>query len=154
MIYRPRHFIIQEVVCPHVFSIFGEKAWEFFDDKLLMTLDLLRDQLGPIYVNNYDMEKALRERLGLPLFTQRGLRCTMCELVRSAVLNNRVYVSPHVTAQGADFNVWKMTAAQVRLWIATNYIKIPFPVRLEKSVDWVHLDTRDAGKGMVYLFNP
>ena len=153
MIYRPRHFIIQELVCQHVYTAFGEKAWEFLDDKLTITLDLLRDQLGPIYVNNYDMTEKQREKLGVPLFTQRGLRCTMCELVRSAVFANKVYVSAHITANGADFDVKGMTAAGVRLWIASNPIKMPFPVRLEKSRKWVHLDTRDAGQ-KVYLFNP
>ena len=144
MIYRPRHFILEELVCPHVFEQFKEIAWQFFDDKILMTIDLLRDQLGPVYINNWDIGGK---------FTQRGLRCTKCELVRKAVEENRVYVSPHITGQGMDLIVKNMTAAQVRLWIARNPIKMPFPVRLEKGVTWVHIDSRDAGQ-KVYLFNP
>jgi len=154
MPYRPRHFIIQELVCPHVHTQFGEVAWQFFDDKLLITLDMLRDQLGPIYVNSWDMTKAKRDKAGIKEYTQRGLRCTMCQLVKDAVQNNRVYMSPHITSQGVDLDVKGMTAAQVRLWITKNYIKMPFPVRLEKSVNWVHIDVRDAGQGQVYLFNP
>ena len=145
MIYKPRHFIIQELTCPHVHAKFGDVAWQFFDDKLLITLDLLRDQLGPVYVNNWDMGGK---------FTQRGFRCTKCQLVKKAVSEDRVYVSPHMTGQGVDLDVKGMTAGKVRLWIAQNYIKMPFPVRLEKTVTWVHIDVRDAGQGQVYLFNP
>ena len=145
MMYRPRHFIIQELVCPHVHAKFGNVAWQFFDDKLLITLDMLRDQLGPVYVNNWDMGGK---------FSQRGFRCTRCALVKKAVQEDRVYVSPHMTGQGVDLDVKGMTAAKVRLWIVSNPIKMPFPIRLEKSVTWVHIDVRDAGQGQVYLFNP
>jgi len=154
MIYKPRHFALQELVCPHVFNMFGETAWQFFDDKLLMTLDLLRDQLGPIYVNNWDMSEEQRKQTKVPLYDERGFRCIHCSLVREAIKKDRLYVSPHMLGQGADFDVKDKNSSQVRLWIANNFVLLPFPVRLEKNVSWVHLDIRDAGKGKVYMFNP
>jgi hypothetical protein len=142
--YKPRHFSLKELVCPHVYNRFGETAWQFFDDKMLMTIDLLRDQLGAIYVNNWDIDG---------LFTQRGFRCLQCALVQDAIKESRLYVSPHMTGQGVDFDVESMTAAKVRLWLVGNQVKLPYPIRLEKNVSWVHLDSRDAGKGKVFLFN-
>jgi len=153
MIYKPRHFSLKELACPHTFFKFGEVAWQFFDDKLLMTLDLLLDQLGPIYVNNWDMPEATRKDQGIPLWDERGFRCIQCELVKNAISKGRLYVSPHMTGQGADFDVKGMTAAKFRLWCASNYILLPYPIRLEKNVTWCHLDTRDASQEKVFLFN-
>jgi len=144
MIYKPRHFSLQELACPHVVKKFGEIAWQFFDDKLLITLDLLRDQLGAIHVNNW---------VAGGEFDERGFRCIQCSLVQKAIKEGTLYVSPHMTGQGADFDVDGMTAAQVRRWIKSNEIKLAFPVRLENNVTWVHLDTRYAGKGKVFMFN-
>jgi hypothetical protein len=153
MIYKPRHFTLEELACPHVFKKYGATAWQFFSQDALITLDLLRDLLGPIYVNNWDMDEADRKSRGLPLFDERGFRCLHCSLVRDAIREDRLYVSPHMTGQGFDFDVKGMNAAQVRLWIMKNDIKLPNPIRLEKNVNWVHLDVRDAGKGKVFLFN-
>jgi hypothetical protein len=144
MIYKPRHFDLKELVCPDIYAKFGQIAWQFFDDKMLMTLDLIRDQLGPIYVNNWDINGE---------FDERGFRCIQCSLVKKAIKDKRLYVSPHMTGQGVDFDVKGMTAAQVRIWILSNEIKIGFPIRLEKNTAWVHLDTRDAGR-KITLINP
>jgi hypothetical protein len=144
MIYRPRHFDIKELVCPDVYKKFGQIAWQFFDDKMLMTLDLLRDQLGPIYVNNWDINGQ---------FDERGFRCIQCSLVKKAIKDKRLYVSPHMTGQGVDFDVEGMSAGEVRIWILSNQIKLGFPIRIEKNVTWVHLDSRDGGQ-KVTLINP
>ena len=154
MRYKPRHFSLNELVCPDVFNKFGDTAWEFFSQDLLITLDLLRDQLGPIYVNNWDMDPEVRKKLGLPLFDERGFRCIQCDLVTTAIRQNRLYVSPHMTGQGVDFDVKGMSASQVRKWLSDNQAKLPFPIRLENNVTWVHLDIRDANKGKVFEFNP
>ena len=144
MIYRPRHFDIKELVCPDVYKKFGQIAWQFFDDKMLMTLDLLRDQLSPIYVNNWDINGQ---------FDERGFRCIQCSLVKKAIKDKRLYVSPHMTGQGVDFDVEGMSAGEVRIWILSNQIKLGFPIRIEKNVTWVHLDSRDGGQ-KVTLINP
>lgn len=51
--YVCKHFIIEELVPPHVYAERGEKAWELFDDRALITLDALRDKFGSITVNNW-----------------------------------------------------------------------------------------------------
>ena len=144
MFYKPRHFILEELVCPHVFKEFGEMSWPFFDDKLLMTIDLLRDQLGPIFINNWDMKGK---------YDERGFRCIRCSIVKDAIEKKTLYVSPHMTGQGFDFDVKGMPAEKVRTWIINNAVKLPYPVRLERDVSWVHLDTRDYNKGKVSFFN-
>jgi hypothetical protein len=154
MLYKCRHFGLAEIVCPHILKAHGEQAWQFFDPQLLMTIDLLRDQFGvPIYGNNYDMLNDHRTELGLPLFTQRGLRCVLCQLVQDAIVAKRCYMSAHITGQAFDGDVKGMTAVQVRQWILANQIKLPFPVTIEKGVNWLHIATRDGGQ-KVTLINP
>ena len=142
--FKPRHFSVKELVCPHIYDKFGDTAFALFDDKLLSTLDFLRDQLGPIYINDWDSGGG---------FSQRGFRCIQCQLVKDAIKKNQLYVSAHMTGQAADFDVENKPSGEVRLWILANEIKMPHPIRLEKNVTWVHLDTRNTDDMKIILFN-
>jgi len=147
MICKPTYFSLDELVCPHVYDKFGDIAWQFFDPRLLITIDLLRDKLNkPIFVNDWQVHGE---------FDERGFRCLQCSLVRKAIKDKRLYVSPHMTGQGVDFDVEGLVAEEVRQWIIKNQKILPYPVRLEKNVGWVHLDTRDNSDGRkITLFNP
>lgn len=140
-----QYFDIQELVCKHVYTKFGQVAWSFFDERLLETLLVIREKLGkPIYVNNWQVGGNL---------TQRGLRCNVCALVAEKTSLEKVYMSTHIQGNGIDFDVQGMSAAEVRGWIIKNQILLPYPVRLEDGVSWVHLDMRtDGEKGKVILF--
>lgn len=140
-----KYFDIEELVCKHVYNKFGEMAWEFFNPKLLETLLVIREKLGkPIYVNNWQVGGNL---------TQRGLRCNVCQLVREKSDLGKAYMSTHMQGTGIDFDVKGMSAHEVREWIKKNQILLPYPIRLEDGVTWVHLDMRtDGSKGKVVLF--
>ena len=145
MMYRPQFFTLDELVCPDVFNKFGDMAWQFFDEKAVITLDWVRRTLNkPITVNNWHSGGD---------FTQRGLRCSTCQLVRDAALSNKVYVSPHMLGKAFDFDVEDMDASEVRVWLAVNKANIPYNIRLENNVNWCHMDVEDTGL-KVYLFNP
>jgi hypothetical protein len=146
MRFEPIYFSLDELVCPHVYDFYGEVAWQFFDTRLLITIDTLRDRLNkPIFINDWQVHGK---------FDERGFRCIQCELVKKAIDENRLYVSPHMTGQGVDFDVQGLLAEEVRQWIIKNQHILPYPIRLEAGVSWVHLDTRDAERGKVHLFNP
>jgi hypothetical protein len=146
MIYEPIYFSLDELVCPHVYDKFGNISWQFFDSRLLITIDDIRQRIGkPIFINDWQVHGK---------FDERGFRCIQCDLVKSAIAEQRLYVSPHMTGQGVDFDVQGLLAEEVRQWIIKNQNLWPYPIRLEAGVSWVHLDTRDAGKGKVHLFNP
>ena len=52
-----------------------------------------------------------------------------------------------------DFDVQGMSAEEVRKWIERNKVLLPYPIRLEEGVNWVHLDMRnDGSKGRVTCF--
>jgi hypothetical protein len=140
----PTYFTLDELVCEHVYNVFGKTAWQFFDPRLIITIDRLREKLNkPIYVNDWQVHGNL---------SQRGFRCIQCDLVKEAIAKGQLYVSPHMTGQAVDFDVEGLLAEEVRIWIKKNQNLLPYPVRLEKDVNWVHLDTRDADQGKVYEF--
>lgn len=139
------NFIIEELVCKDVFDKFGQKAWQFFDPRLIKNLDWIRNRLNkPVFINNWDNGGK---------FDERGLRCIQCSLVKKAILENRLYMSAHMLGQGADFDVMGMVAEEIRQWLIKNKNIIPYPIRLEEGVSWVHIDVRDTGQ-KVYTFKP
>lgn len=139
------HFGIYELVSPRVYNKYGETAWSFFDPRLLITLDWMREKLGkPITINNWYWGGE---------FTQRGLRCNMDPMMVRLTQRGKIYCSPHPFGQGADLDVEGMTADQVRSWLIEHQKELPYPIRLEEGVNWVHIDVRDFGV-KVYLFKP
>jgi hypothetical protein len=174
MINRPKYFDLDEIVCPHMFFKYGEAAWQFFDKKQLILLDWIRSKLGPAFANNWhhqflesdyivEIKRLIQKGIAIypgalppspyQLLDERGLRCNLCSLNIAKTNKGIIYVSPHFTGQGTDYDVKGMDAEEVRKWLIINKNDIPFPIRLEKGVGWVHQDSRDAGQ-KVTLVNP
>lgn len=138
------YFDIRELVCPHVYKRFGENAWQFLDDRLLETMSVVREKIGkPITVNNWHVGGD---------FSQRGLRCNVCSLVSRNTRIEKVYMSAHMQGTGIDFDVKGLSATAVRDWLHYNQVLLPYPVRLEKDVNWVHLDMRNDGSSAKIIY--
>ncbi len=138
-----RYFSIKELVSEAVYLKYGETAWQFFDIRLFETLLFIREELNlPTTINNWHFGGK---------FQQRGFRENTCEIVRGKTDKAHIYCSAHVTGQAIDLDVQGMTAQEARDWIIANQNRLPYPIRLEDGVAWIHLDCRDAGK-KVYLF--
>lgn len=121
-----RYFQVRELVCDHTFSKWGERSWQFLDtDWLHCLLIIRRDILQAPMVCNTDEAR------------QRGLRCNRCELVRG---KDSVYLSSHILGKAGDFTVKGMTAQEARERIKKNAHLLPCPIRMEKSVNWLHFD--------------
>lgn len=142
---KSKYFKIQELVCPDVYRKFGEQAWMFIDERLIDTLDIVREKIlcSPMIVNNWNAGGS---------YTQRGLRCNICQLVKSKTDISRLYLSAHNFGKAVDATVQGMTAEEARHLIIKNQILLPYPIRLEDGVSWLHLDVYDSDKGKVYLF--
>ena len=126
-------FDIEELVCNHTFKKWGDRSWQFLDTEYLHTLLILRTEVlnAPMWCNGNGM-------------TQRGLRCNVCELVKTKPYN---YLSAHVLGKGGDFTITGMSAEQARNLIRSNIQKFPYPIRLEKAVSWLHIDVLDTNNG-------
>ena len=70
--------------------------------------------------------------------TQRGFRCNLCQLVSS---NQTIYLSAHILGKAGDFTVCGFTAEEARNKIIQNEHLLPYPIRMEKNVTWLHIDT-------------
>ena len=121
-----KYFQIRELVCEHTFSKWGERAWQFLDTNYLACLLVIRrDILQLPMICNHDGAN------------QHGLRCNRCELVRD---KGSVYLSSHVLGKAGDFTVQGITAQEARSRIRNNAHLLPYPLRMEGGVSWLHID--------------
>ena len=142
---KATHFQLHELVCKHIYEKYGEQAWQFLDPRLIETIDWIRDTFNkPIEINNYEWNGDDK---------QSGLRCNLCHLVKSKTDKGIVYMSAHNEGQAVDFSVNGMSAGEVRRWLKQHEDHLPYPIRLEDGVSWVHLDCRNTGQ-KVYIFKP
>lgn len=135
------YFKISELVCPHTVKAFGDKSWQFLSTNLLHTLLILRTEIfkSPMIINN-------------KTFTQRGLRCNLCDLVKAKTNVNKIYMSAHCLGEALDFDVEDLSADNARKLIQSNMKLLPYNIRLEKDVNWVHIDMYDTNS-KIYNFN-
>lgn len=136
-------FDIKELVCPHTYKKFGELSWQFFDYQFLENLLILRrDVLDvPLICNNWGNNGN---------FSQRGLRCNICEIPKSKTSKNQIYLSAHCNGAGADFSSSKMTANEMRELIKEKAYLFTVPIRVERDVSWLHFDIYDSLSGEKY----
>lgn len=125
------YFEVSELVCPHCYSKFGESSWQFISTELLSTLYVLRTKIfnKPITINTW---KAGGQ------FSQRGLRCNMCQLVKN---KSSIYLSAHCLGKAIDFNVKNLDSKTVNEMIKQNADLFEYPIRLEEGIEgWTHCD--------------
>ena len=119
-------FQIRELVCEHTHSKWGERSWQFLDTAYLHNLLVIRrDILQAPMVCNHGSQ------------LQRGLRCNRCGLVAQ---KDAVYLSSHVLGKAGDFTVQGMTAQEARSLIRNSANLLPYPLRMEGGVTWLHID--------------
>lgn len=123
-----KFFEVKELVCDHTNAEWGEKSWQFLDTAFLHNLLVIRrDILQVPMICNHEGAN------------QRGLRCNLCELVKEKE-KEKVYLSPHKLGKAGDFTVKGMTAQEARSRIRNNAHLLPYPLRMEGGVSWLHID--------------
>lgn len=122
-----QYFKVKELVCPHTYQRYGENAWQFLSTYYLETLLVIREQIlaAPMYCNTSNLN-------------QRGLRCNLCPIVAN---KQSLYLSAHILGKAGDFTVRGLTAEEARNKIIQNAHLLPYPIRMEKNVTWLHIDT-------------
>lgn len=121
-----KYFSIDELVCEHTLERFGDGAWKFISTPALETLLVLRTKIlkVPMTINTQSAH-------------QRGLRCNICPLVKE---KKTQYLSGHVLGCAFDVLCKDMTAAQMRSLIVQNKHLLPYSIRMEAGVSWLHFD--------------
>ena len=131
--YKPRHFYTQELVPEHVYRDRGEKALELLDDRLLITLDDMRDAYGPIVVNDWYRGGVIQ---------WRGLRTDNSPV-------GTIY-SQHRFGRAADLIFLDTDAESVRRDILNNPNLFPHIQSLELGTTWLHFDVRNCERIKTY----
>ena len=135
--YKCKHFVIEELVPPKVFKDRGQKAWQLLDDRMLMTLDRLREKYGSMTVNNWKWGGD-REWSGL----------------RTADSPYYSKYSQHSFGRAADVIFKHDTAEKVRQDILAKPDEFAFEYinSIELGVSWLHFDCRNAKR--IFAFHP
>lgn len=141
-----KYFDIRELVCPHTYNVWKDRAWLFLQTDALRILLALRIDIlkVPMVVNTYHTGQNV---------TQRGLRCNLCPLMKDSTLKNKLYLTAH---RGGAWDIVftsssDMTAAKARKTIIEKKHLLPCNVRIEKDVNWLHIDVYDMDE-KVYSF--
>jgi hypothetical protein len=137
---RPRNFVLQELVHPTLYKLYGLMCWWFLDRYYLLTLDQLHDRFGTMYINTWhwwDAGKkigpARREDSGLrPFDSKTGSK-----------------MSDHKFGKAGDVLFAKYTAQQVRDYVLAHPDEFPYITAIEttmngKPIGWFHFSTRNC----------
>lgn len=139
--YRCKHFIIQELVGPDVFTARGERAWELLDAGMLQMLDRLRDKFGTCVINNWHKGGSFKES-GLRDFgTSTGAKYSM-----------------HKFGGGFDLKFGQHTAKEVFDYVLAHPDEFPFITAMENVLatkTWLHVDGRNHNQqSQIWVVNP
>ena len=144
--YIPKYFEPYELLPPELYTYdmyvdesARERAYELIDVKLLITLDIIRGDIikAPLICNTW-YQNGNRKYCGLrPQDCRVGVR-----------------ESQHKLGKAGDLICAQYSAYQMRQMILDNQHLLPYPIRMERDVSWLHIDTKDMDyKGKkIYLF--
>jgi hypothetical protein len=127
-------FKITELVCKHTYDLWKEKSWNFLDTDYLRTILVLRMQIIKVPMT-----------CNTPTQNQRGIRCNLCALVQAKTDKGNVYLTQHGFGKGGDFSTVNnvIPASGMRSLIKANKNLLPCKVRIEKDVNWLHIDVME-----------
>lgn len=127
MFYKPKYFQLEELIDPVTFKDYGQQAWEFLDDRLLVTIDLLREAFGPAIINNWNTGGK---------FQWSGLRTPRC--------TEGARMSQHRFGRAVDMKFTNISAEEVRTAIKSDPVWKARINCIENNVAWLHVDFRNC----------
>ena len=125
--YIPRYFQPYELVPPDLYRQRGDKCLELIDERVLITLDTLRDTFGPCTINDWYWGGA---------FEQSGLRTPDAPEFSPT--------SQHTFGRAMDCKFKAVSAEQARQTVMANKPLFPYITFLENDVTWFHFDVRNG----------
>lgn len=135
--YTPRFFDVQELVPPSIYEDRGPKAIELIDERVLITLDKLRETFGTCTVNDWSFTSD-------GLYTQSGLRTVESEEYSPT--------SQHTFGRAMDCKFKEVSAEEVRQRVIENQPLFPYITFIEDDVSWFHFDVRNCER--ITLWSP
>jgi len=139
-----KHFKLQELIHPVIHRKIGDRAADWLNPNLIITLEALREMSGrPIKVNDWHVGGNYKDS---------GLRCG------TAPLNGKVTLSSHYAGCAADLKFSGIEPDKIYFHILNNQDKYPFISRMENiehTPTWAHIEVSTSKRtGEIYIFNP
>lgn len=133
--YKCKYFNIKELVSEGTYKRRGEKAWQLLDDRMLQTIDLLREKYGSVTINDWSWGGNNH---------WRGLRTSDSPYYST--------YSQHSFGRAADLIFKDVTAEAVRVDILANPNDAAFQFinSLEENTSWLHFDVRNCKRVLTY----
>lgn len=126
MRYVPKYFKAYELLPPDMFQKYGDDGLYFMDDRILWTLDSLREHAGKaITVNNWKQGGQ---------FSQRGYRNDA---------STGAPFSAHRFGRAVDFDIAGMSAQKFRNHVKSDGMftgALDYITRIEDLTNWNHID--------------
>jgi hypothetical protein len=144
--YLPKFFQIYELVPQEMFHQYEKqhevkKLWLLFDDRILITADLLRHRFGTMVVNTWNWGGNNNYRGYRPFNTTVGAA-----------------LSQHKFGRALDLVPIKVTAEEIRQDIIANPDREEYGLikAIETDISWFHFDVRNhkLADGGIYYFKP
>jgi len=135
-----KYFEPHELVSALHYKEFKDKleVYDLFSDKLKAVIVYLRESIGLSFtVNTWHKQGQ---------FQYRGYRDKTCSI--------GAHHSLHKTGEALDFDIRGFEAEQGRKLIVEKIGNLPYPIRIENSVNWIHLDVaKFEGTHKIKFFN-
>lgn len=134
--YIPKYFQLYELLPPELYTydmMVSEEARErgfanYFDEKLLITIDVIRDIIGLPLICNTWFQDGNRKNC--------GYRTQTCSVGAAQ--------SQHKLGKAVDLICHKMSAEDMRQKIEENKDKLPYQIRIERGTSWLHVDCKES----------
>lgn len=140
MKYRPKDFEIRELVAPEIYEARGERAWELLNPLSLMSVQSLRDELGPIVINTWHVGGSFKES---------GLRLPGSE--------TGAKFSMHKYGGAFDCKFKNCTAREAYEYVLANPQAFPHITTVEDiefTPTWLHIDGRNHNRNGIWIVKP
>jgi len=127
-LYKCGWFGIEELVSPDIVNL-GDEAWELFDEKLLITLDRMRNVYGPMTINNWAHGGEI---------TWSGLRTIECPYYNA--------LSQHSFGRAVDIVFENFSTCEVEQDILSgpNLKEFEHITTVMYGEDYLHIDVRNG----------
>ena len=137
MLYKCKHFRIEELVDQETFELLGENSWKLFDPTALRAIDVLRETFGSATINDWVWGGR---------FKDSGYRSQKSKVGSMG--------SMHRQGHAFDLKFKNITSEEVRQAIKTDEIFWKGLIgRIENNVSWLHIDTKNMPDAIRW-FNP
>jgi len=131
--YEPKHFEPYELVSRNIYEKYGDVSLQFFDWRLLWTMDKIRESYGTVIVNDWKWGGN---------FQYRGYRENKCVVGAKE--------SQHRHGRAIDFNLKTMGAFEFRtqLYTRPDHEAFKYITTIEdfEGMNWIHVDVRNWDK--------